>query len=122
MRIMVVAEQREGKLNRVSLETLSAAQAIGKETGWPVEVVLPGYQTAALAQELAGYQVEKVYDLEAPLARSLYLRRVCPGPEGFHLQPTTQAGALSPHLPGTRFRTQAGPCPGPHFDLRRHRL
>jgi electron transfer flavoprotein alpha subunit len=65
-RIMVVAEQREGKLNRVSLETLAAAQAIGKETGWPVEVVLPGNHTAALAQELAGYAVEKVYDLEAP--------------------------------------------------------
>jgi electron transfer flavoprotein alpha subunit len=64
--IMVVAEQREGKLNRVSLETLSAAQAIAKETGWTVEVVLPGYQTAALAQELAGYQVAQVYDLEAP--------------------------------------------------------
>lgn len=65
-RIMVVAEQREGKLNRVSLETLAAAQAIGKEMGWPVEVVLPGNDTAALAQELAGYAVEKVYDLEAP--------------------------------------------------------
>ncbi len=65
-RILVVAEQREGKLNRVSLETLAAAQAIGKETGWPVEVVLPGYQTSALAQELAGYKVEKVYDLEGP--------------------------------------------------------
>ena len=60
-RIMVVAEQREGKLNRVSLETLSAAQAIAKETGWTVEVVLPGYQTATLAQELAGYQVAQVY-------------------------------------------------------------
>src|SRR3984957_6766887 len=65
-RIIVVAEQREGKLNRVSLETLSAAQAIAKETGWTIEVVLPGYQTSALAQELAGYRVEKVYDLEAP--------------------------------------------------------
>src|SRR5580704_14320326 len=64
-RILVVAEQREGKLNRVSLETLAAAQAIGKETGWPVEVVLPGYHTTGPAQELAGYQVEKVYDLEA---------------------------------------------------------
>ena len=63
--IIVVAEQREGKLNRVSLETLSAAQAIAKETGWTVQVVLPGYQTAAVAQELAGYQVDKVYDLEA---------------------------------------------------------
>jgi electron transfer flavoprotein alpha subunit len=65
-RIMVVAEQREGKLNHVSLETLAAAQAIGKETGWPVEVVLPGHGTAAQAEELAGYAVEKVYDLEAP--------------------------------------------------------
>jgi electron transfer flavoprotein alpha subunit len=64
-RILVVAEQREGKLNRVSLETLAAAQAIGKETSWPVEVVLPGYQTKPLAQELAGYKVEKVYDLAA---------------------------------------------------------
>jgi electron transfer flavoprotein alpha subunit len=65
-RILVVAEQREGKLNRVSLETLAAAQAIGKETGWPVDVVLPGFHTAPLAQELAGYKVDKVYDLEGP--------------------------------------------------------
>ena len=28
-------------------------------------MVLPGYHTTALAQELAGYKVEKVYDLEA---------------------------------------------------------
>ena len=63
-RIMVVAEQREGKLNRVSLETLAAAQAIAKETGWTVAVVMPGHQASALAQELAGYQVEKVYNLE----------------------------------------------------------
>src|ERR1700689_2434768 len=65
-RILVVAEQREGTLNRVSFETLAAAQAIGKETGWAVDVVLPGNQTAALAQALAGYQVDKVYDLEGP--------------------------------------------------------
>jgi electron transfer flavoprotein alpha subunit len=64
-RIMVVAEQREGTLNRVSLEIIAAAQAISKETGWTVEVVLPGNQTAALAQDLAAYQVDKVYDLEA---------------------------------------------------------
>lgn len=64
--ITVVAEQREGKLNRASLEALAGAQAISKETGWPVDVVLPGYQVAALAQQLAGYQVEKVYALESP--------------------------------------------------------
>ncbi len=65
-RIMVVAEQRDGKLNRVSLETLAGAQAISKETGWPVDVVLPGRDTGALAQALAGYKVGTVYDLQAP--------------------------------------------------------
>src|SRR6201996_8088357 len=65
-RILGVAEQREGKLNRVSLETLAAGQAIGREAGWPVDVVLPGFHATPLAQELAAYNVEKVYDLEGP--------------------------------------------------------
>jgi electron transfer flavoprotein alpha subunit len=65
-RILVVAEQRENKLNRASLEALAAAQALGRETGWPVGVVLPGYNNVALVQELAKYKVEKVYDLAAP--------------------------------------------------------
>jgi electron transfer flavoprotein alpha subunit len=75
--ILVVAEQREatpaggpagdpgGKLNRVSFETIAAAQAIAKETGWTVEVVLPGSGIAGLAQELARAAVGKVYALES---------------------------------------------------------
>ncbi len=62
--IFVIAEQREGKLNRVSFETIAAAQSIAKETGWPVEVVLPGSGIAALAQELAQKAVARVYALE----------------------------------------------------------
>jgi electron transfer flavoprotein alpha subunit len=65
--ILVVAEQREGKLNRVSFETITAAQAISKETGWPVEVVLAGSGIGSLAQELAGKAVARVYALEAPV-------------------------------------------------------
>jgi electron transfer flavoprotein alpha subunit len=65
--ILVVAEQREGKLNRVSLETIAAAQAISKNTGWQVEVVLPGHGIDALAQELAQKATAKVYALEAPV-------------------------------------------------------
>jgi len=63
--ILVVAEQREGKLNRVSFETIAAGQAIAKETGWPVEVVLPGDGIADLAAELAQKAVAKVYALES---------------------------------------------------------
>ncbi len=63
--IIVVAEQREGKLNRASFETVAAAQAISQETAWPVEVVLPGSEVAELARELAGLAVEKIYALNA---------------------------------------------------------
>lgn len=63
--ILVVAEQREGKLNRVSFETIAAAQAIARQTGWQVEVVLPGSNIAALAGELAQKAVAKVYALES---------------------------------------------------------
>jgi len=62
--ILVVAEQREGRLNRVSFETIAAAQAIAKDTGWTVEVVLPGDGISGPAQELAAKAVAKVYALE----------------------------------------------------------
>lgn len=64
--ILVVAEQREGKLNRVSFETIAAAQEISKQTGWPVEVVLPGHGIEPPAKELAGKNVAKVYALAGP--------------------------------------------------------
>ena len=63
--ILVVAEQREGKLNRVSFETIAAAQSIAKQTGWQVEVVLPGSGVSTLAGELAQKAVAKVYALES---------------------------------------------------------
>ncbi len=62
--ILVVAEQREGKLNRVSFETIAAAQAIARDTGWAVEVALPGAGIGAQAQELAGKAATHVYALE----------------------------------------------------------
>lgn len=62
--ILVVAEQREGKLNRVSFETLAGAQGIAKQAGWAVEVVLPGAGVQALAQELSGKTSGKVYAME----------------------------------------------------------
>ncbi len=63
--ILVVAEQREGKLNRVSYETIAAAQQIAKQTSWQIEVVLPGNNLATLASELAQKAVAKVYALES---------------------------------------------------------
>jgi len=63
--ILVVAEQREGKLNRVSLETIAAAQAIAAETGWTIEAAVFGSGITAIAQELAGKKLAKVYAIES---------------------------------------------------------
>jgi electron transfer flavoprotein alpha subunit len=62
--ILVVVEQREGKLNRVSWETLTAGQAIAAQTGWPLEAAVVG--AGNIAGEVAGKKVAKVYALESP--------------------------------------------------------
>lgn len=64
--ILVVAEQREGKLNRVSFETIAAASQIAQHTGSQVEAVLPGSDIAALAGDLAQSGVAKIYALQSP--------------------------------------------------------
>lgn len=64
--ILVVAEQREGKLSRVSFETLTAAQTIAVEMGWTLEAAVVGGKIEAVAQEIANSKVAKVYAIEAP--------------------------------------------------------
>jgi electron transfer flavoprotein alpha subunit len=64
--ILVVVEQREGKLNRVSWETLAAGQSIAAETGWALEAAVIGSGVGAIANEIAAKKVSKVYDLESP--------------------------------------------------------
>jgi electron transfer flavoprotein alpha subunit len=64
--ILVVVEQRAGKLNRVSWETLSAGQALSAETGWQLEAVIMGSDVAGLAAELASKKLAKVYAQESP--------------------------------------------------------
>jgi electron transfer flavoprotein alpha subunit len=62
--ILVIVEQREGKLNRVSWETLTAGQAIAAETGWPLEAAVVGRTGASLAAEIAGKKVARVSAVE----------------------------------------------------------
>src|SRR5437879_5057352 len=64
--ILVVVEQREGKLNRVSWETLVAGQAIAAETGWNLEAAVAGSGVGQIANEVAAKKVAKAYDLESP--------------------------------------------------------
>ena len=54
--ILVIAEQRDGKLNRASWEAIAAAQALGG----PVKVAILGASISALASELAAATVAEV--------------------------------------------------------------
>jgi len=62
--ILVVVEQRQGKLNPVSFETLTGAQAIAAETGWQLEAAVVGSNVGAIANEVAAKKVAKVYAVE----------------------------------------------------------
>jgi electron transfer flavoprotein alpha subunit len=68
--ILVVVEQREGKLNRVSWETITAAQRLSSETGWSVEAAVLGSGVSAVASECAAKKLSLVYDMESPLLAS----------------------------------------------------
>ncbi len=61
--VLVVVEQREGKLNRVSFETLRGAQQLAAEMGWTLEAAVLGANPADIAAEIAKTKVAKVYAL-----------------------------------------------------------
>jgi len=63
--ILVVVEQREGKLNRVSWETVAAGQAVAASTGWSLEVAVAGSNIGAIASDLAAKKMAKVYAVES---------------------------------------------------------
>src|SRR6266487_2425784 len=64
--ILVVAEQRDGKLNRSSWETVAAAQQLGGALTLPVTLLVPGANAATVANELVAAQVTEVLTLAHP--------------------------------------------------------
>jgi electron transfer flavoprotein alpha subunit len=60
--VLVVAEQRDGKLNRASWETVAAAQ----QTGLPVKIALLGAGVGSAASELAAAAVTEVLVVDHP--------------------------------------------------------
>src|SRR5208283_1805142 len=63
--ILVIVEQREGKLNRVSWETISAGQSIAAATGWALEAAVVGKAASMIAAEIAAKKLTKVYAVES---------------------------------------------------------
>jgi electron transfer flavoprotein alpha subunit len=64
--ILVIVEHHQGKLNRVSWETIAAAQAIAADTGWTIEAAIAGNNIATTAAEVAGKKLAKVHAIDHP--------------------------------------------------------
>jgi electron transfer flavoprotein alpha subunit len=62
--ILCFAEQKDGKLRRASLETVSEARRLAGPLGASVAAVLVGPGASALADELAAYGADKVHVFE----------------------------------------------------------
>ena len=65
--ILVIIEQQDGKLNRMSLEALTCAQQISGQTSKPVEAVVLGHGARSVAEEIAANQVATVRLIDDPL-------------------------------------------------------
>jgi electron transfer flavoprotein alpha subunit len=67
--ILVIAEQRDGRLNRASWEAIAAAQALAggaANAGAPVKVAILGGAVGTAAGELASAGVAEVFTVEDP--------------------------------------------------------
>lgn len=89
--ILVFAEQREGKLNRVTYEAVVAGQRLASELGQSVSIIIPGHNLGEIAAELASKQVSTVYTLDHELLASYT-------PDGFSLAMKQAIEQLQPYL------------------------
>ena len=69
MSILAVMEQREGAWNRMSFETLAAAQQLARELSTSASAAVLGHVIEGLAGELASKQLETVYIVEHELLK-----------------------------------------------------
>jgi electron transfer flavoprotein alpha subunit len=62
--ILVVAEQRDGKLNRATWETIVAAQQLAGAVSADLTVLVPGASVGSVAAELAAAQIKEIVSVE----------------------------------------------------------
>jgi electron transfer flavoprotein alpha subunit len=67
MKILVITEQRQGKWNNTSFETLVASQQIASASSGSVSAAVVGKGVAALADELAAKKVQEVLAVDHDL-------------------------------------------------------
>ena len=121
MKILLVTEQRDGQWNKVSWETLVAAQQMAQQTQGSVVGAVVGKGVQALAEELAGYQLAEVLPVEHDLLEkytpdgfSLALRQVIESakPDLVLLPHTYQVRDFAPKLAASLNRGMIGDATG----------
>ncbi len=119
MKILLITEQREGKWNKVSFETLAAAQQIAQQAKGTLAGVVIGKGVAALADELAGSQLDEILLVEHDLLEkytpdgfTIALRQVVEAskPELVLLPHTYQVRDFAPKLAGSLGKGMIGDC------------
>jgi electron transfer flavoprotein alpha subunit len=63
--ILVIAEQRDGRLNRATWETIAGAQQLAGVAAAPIAIAVAGANVGAVANELAAAQVKEVVTVES---------------------------------------------------------
>src|ERR1700736_5493102 len=125
MKILLIAEQREGKFNKVSFETLAAAQQIVQQTKGTLTGLVIGKGVAPLADELAPSQLDEVLLVEHDLLEkytpdgfSLALRQVIEStkPDLVLLPHTYQVRDFAPKLAASMGKGMIGDCIGYRYE------
>src|SRR6204780_5290780 len=119
MKILLVTEQRENKWNKVSFETLAAAQQIVQQTKGSLTAVVIGKGVVPLADEIAAFQLDEVLLVEHDLLEkytpdgfSLALRQVIESakPDLVLLPHTYQVRDFAPKLAASLHKGMIGDC------------
>jgi electron transfer flavoprotein alpha subunit len=119
MNILLITEQRGGQWNKVSFETLAAAQQIANDTKGRLAAVVLGKGLRALADELAGKKLDEVLlvehdllDAYTPDGFSLALKQVIEQakPDLVLLPHTYQVRDFAPKLAASLGRGMVADC------------
>jgi electron transfer flavoprotein alpha subunit len=119
MKILLITEQRDGRWNKVSWETLAAAQHIAQSVKGTLSGVVIGRGVEALAGELAGYELDEVllvqHDLlgeYTPDGFTIALRQAIEGqkPDLILLPHTYQVRDFAPKLAASFGKGMIGDC------------
>jgi len=125
MKILLITEQHDAKWNKVSFETLAAAQQIASEAKGSLSGVVIGQGVAALADELAAYQLDEVVLIEnallekyTPDGYSIALKQVIEQakPDLVLLPHTYQVRDFAPKLAASMGKGMIGDCVGYRYE------